>query len=50
MREREREREREEREREREREREYTLFYEGSGEDSRSFYIQPSPMRETIQY
>ena len=21
-----------------------TLFYEGSGEDSRSFYIQPSPM------
>ena len=23
------------------------FFYEGSGEDSRSFYIQPSPMRET---
>ena len=22
-------------------------FYEGSGEDSRSFYIQPSPMMET---
>ena len=26
---------------------EWTLFYEGSGEDSRSFYIQPLPMRET---
>ena len=26
----------------------YTLFYEGIGEDSRSFYIQASPMRETI--
>ena len=24
-----------------------TLFSEGSGEDSRSFYIQPLPMRET---
>ena len=24
---------------------EYTLFYEGSGEDS--FHIQPSPTRET---
>jgi len=24
-----------------------TLFYRGSGENSRSFYIQPSPMRET---
>ena len=25
----------------------FSFFYEGSGEDSRSFYIQPSPMRET---
>ena len=33
-----------ERERERERERE---FYEGSGEGSRSVYIQPSPLRES---
>ena len=24
------------------------LFYEGSGEDLRSFYIQPSPMRELL--
>ena len=54
--ERERERERErgrQRQRETERERENhsinqsTSFYEGSGEDSRSFYIQPLPMRET---
>ena len=53
-RERERERERQtETERDRERERENhsinqsTSFYEGSGEDSRSLYIQPLPMRET---
>ena len=48
-RERERERERGERERERERENEWMnklYFYEGSGEDSRSFYIQPSLERE----
>ena len=25
---------------------ELTLFYEGSGVDTRSFYIQPSPMRD----
>ena len=25
---------------------EQTIFYEGSGEDSGSFYIQPSPKRE----
>ena len=31
------------------RENEETLFNEGSGEDSRSFYIQPSPMKETIE-
>ena len=36
-----------EREREREWMNEWTLFYEGCQEDSRSFYIQPSPMRET---
>ena len=29
---------------------EETLFYEGSGEDSGSFYIQPSPMRMTQTY
>ena len=28
-------------------ENESTLFYGGSGEDSRSVYIQSSPMRET---
>ena len=26
---------------------EKNVFYKGSGEESRSFYIQPSPMRET---
>ena len=33
--------------RQRQRMDEQTLFYEGSEEDSRSFYIQPSPIRET---